>query len=222
MSVAVWDDLKEVLARLRDQRPDALLQFPVLEADEGREPPFTIWLQPWAVTAAEDLHQQFGNSVDLKVGALPYPPGARPPHPPATGVVPDLLDPTRIAAELDGPAVVRSGQTLRHGLLLHNFTDHQLQIPTNGNLTAVIADRQTGEVVGGFCGAQSLPLVIFRIEPSKTQRVPLLIGTASFTPRLGYTVPPGDWAVQATLTLGPGQNNSERRRTRALPLTVTA
>jgi hypothetical protein len=221
-SVAVWADLKIVLARLRDQQPGALALYPTLEVDEGREPPFAIALQPWAAAAAEDLHRQFGDNVDLMVGALPYPPGAPLPRPPAVGPVPDLLDPVEVAAELDGPAIVRSGQTLSHGLLLHNFTDRQLQIATNGSLTAVIVDPQSAEVVGGFSGAQSLPLVIFRIAPSQTERVPLLIGTASFVPRLGYSIPAGGWAVQATLAFGPDQNDSHRRRTPALPLTVTA
>jgi hypothetical protein len=44
-------------------------------------------------------------------------------------------------------------------------------------------------VDGGFSGFQTLPLVVFRVAPGQTGRVPLLIGTASFTPRLGYAVP---------------------------------
>ena len=50
----------------------------------------------------------------------------------------------------------------------------------------------------------------------------LLIGTASSIPRLGYTIPPGDWGIQATLTLGPHPRDSPRRRTPILPLTITA
>jgi len=46
--------------------------------------------------------------------------------------------------------------------------------------------------------------------------------TASATPRLGYTIPPGDWGIQATLTLGPYTRDLPRRRTPILPLTVTA
>jgi hypothetical protein len=222
IGVAVWDDLKLELVRLRDRQPGPLLQFPTPEVDAGREPPFTIGLQPWATAAAEELHREFGANVILTVGLLSYPPGAPRPHPPATDSVPDLLDPTQIAAELDGRAVVRSGQTLRHGLLLHNATDRELQVRTNGSLTAAIVDPRTGDVVGGFAGAQALPLVIFRIAPAQTGRVPLLIGTASCTHRLGYAVPPGDWAVRAILELGPVQDESGRRRTPALPLTVVA
>jgi hypothetical protein len=39
--VAVWDELKVVLVRLRDEQPGILMQYPMPEVDEGREPPFT-------------------------------------------------------------------------------------------------------------------------------------------------------------------------------------
>jgi hypothetical protein len=181
-----------------------------------------IQLAPWAVAAAEDLHRQFGDDVDMTVGALPYPPGRRPRRLPPAGPPADLLDPREIAAGLDGAATVRSGHTLRHGLLLRNLTGGDLQIATNGHLTSVIVDPATGEMAGGFAGAQQQPLIIFRIAPGRTQRVPLLTGTASFTPRLGYAVPAGHWGIQATLTLGTGPRGSPRRRTPVLPLTITA
>jgi hypothetical protein len=220
--MAVWDELKVVLARLRDQQPGTLMQYPMLEADEGRQPPFTIRLAPWAAATAEELHQQFGDDIELTVGALAYPPGRQPPRPPVTGPPADLLDPDEIAAELAGPAVVSSGHTLRHGLLLRNLTGRDLQIATNGQVTAAVVDPHSGEVVGGYAGFQNLPLIIFRVAPGQTGQVPLLIGTASRTPRLGYTIPPGDWGIQATLTLGPHPRDSPRRRTPVLPLTITA
>jgi hypothetical protein len=220
--MAVWDELKVVLAGLRDQQPGTLMQYPMLEMDESGQPPFTIRLAPWAAATAEELHQQFGDGIELTVGALPYPPGRQPPRPPATGPLPDLLDPHEIAAELAGPAVVSSGHTLQHGLLLRNLTGHELQIATNGGVTAVVVDPRTGEVVGGFAGPQHRPLIIFRVAPGQTGRVPLLIGTASCTPRLGYAIPPGDWGIQVTLTLGSPLRDPPRRRTPVLPLTITA
>lgn len=169
-----------------------------------------------------ELHQQFGRDIELSVGALPYPPRGQPPRPAVGGPRPELLDPDEIAARLDGPAVVSSGHTLRHGLLLHNHTGHELQIATNGHITAAIVDPHTGEVVGGFAGAQALRLAVFRIAPQETGRVPLLIGTVSFMLRLGYAIPPGEWGIQATLTLGPHPRDSLRRRTPILPVAVTA
>jgi hypothetical protein len=220
--MAVWDELKVVLARLRDEQPAALMLYPMPEVDEGRQPPFVIRLAPWAAATAAELHQQFGDDVELTVGALGYPPGRQPPRPPAAGPAPDLLDPHEIAAQLDGPAVIGSGHNLLHGLLLRNLTGRELQIATNGQVTAVVVDPHTGEVAGGFSGLQNRPLIMFTVAPGQTGRIPLLIGTASCTPRLGYAIPPGDWGLYATLTLGSPLRDSSRRRTPVLPLTITA
>jgi hypothetical protein len=69
---------------------------------------------------------------------------------------------------------------------------------------------------------QARPLIMFRVGVGDTSPIPLLIGTASFTHRLGYTVPPGNWGVQATLSLGSPINDPPSRRTPVLPLTITA
>ena len=139
------------------------MQHPMPEVDQSRQPPFTIHLAPWAVTTAEDLHSQFGDTVDLTVGALPYPPGRQ-----------------------------------RHYL------------------------PGTGQTAGGFAGAQGMPLIITRIAPGQAERIPLLVGTASFSPRLGYAVPAGERGIRATLTVGPDPTSSPRRRTPVMPLTITS
>jgi hypothetical protein len=220
--VSAWDELKAVLARLRDSQPGTLTGYPTLETDHSRQPPFAIRLAPWALTTAADLHRQFGDTVDLTVGALPYPLGRQARHRPGTGETADSLNPDQIATDLDGPAVVSSGHTLRHSLLVRNLTRRELQIATNGQITAVVVDPATGEVVGGFSGAQAMPLLIVRISPGDADRIPLLIGTASFSPQLGYAVPAGEWGIRATLTLGPDPASSPRKRTPVMPLTITA
>ena len=139
------------------------MSFPMPEVDKGRVPPFRIDLAPWAVTTAEELHRQFGDDVELRVGALPYPPDPEPHPRQVTAPLPDLLDSREVTVELDGPAVVRSGHTLRHSLLVRNLSGRDLQIATNGQVTAAVVDPQTGEVVGGFSGRQTAPLVIFRV-----------------------------------------------------------
>jgi hypothetical protein len=220
--MAAWDELKAVLLRLRDEQPGVLMQYPMPEVDEGRVPPFAITLAPWATTTAEELHRQFGDDVELTVGALPYPPGRQPRLLPATAPPSGLLDPQEITAELDGPAVVRSGHTLRHGLQVGNLTRQELTIATNGQVTAVVVDPGTGQTVGGFAGFQTLPGVFFRVAARTTERIPLLIGTASFTPELGYILPPGSWGIQVPLDLAPDILTRHRRLTPVMPLTITA
>ena len=61
--MAVWDELKVVLVRLRDQQPGTLMQYPMPDVDEGGQPPFTIGLAPWAAATAEELHRQLERAV---------------------------------------------------------------------------------------------------------------------------------------------------------------
>jgi hypothetical protein len=219
--MAVWDDLKRVISRLSEEQPDALLGYPDPSSDEGRQPPFEIYLAPWAVSIAADLVDQFGHDVDLTVGVLPFPPNR--PHKPRPEALQRVepLDPGQATVELDGPAVVRSGHTLRHGILLSNHSTVDLQVATNGQLTAVVVDPETAQVVGGFADPQLLPLIVFSIAPGATERIPLLIGTASFELDLGYMVPAGRWGIEAILTLSLNRD-SPRRRTPILPLTIAA
>jgi hypothetical protein len=218
--VPVWDELKVVLVRLRDEQPGTLVGYPMPEVDEGRHPPFSISLTASATAAAEDLHRQFGDDVDLTVGALPYPPSRQPPRRPPRGEPPALLDPQELAAELDGPAIVRSGASLSHGLLLTNLTSQDVEVETNGHVTASVVDPKTGEEIGGFSGPQLLPRIVFLVEPGQTRRIPLLIGTDSIRPQLGYAIPAGNWGLQVTLTLG--LHDLPDARTPILPLTITA
>ena len=221
--MAASEELRLTLARLLEDRPGAVTSYPDLDGSDGGPPPYPIRLAPWAEAVAAELHGRFGDQVDLTVGALPSPPGGTPRRPRPSGVPAARLDPAEAGAELDGPAVVRSGHTLRHGLLVRNYAGAVLAIATNGAVTASVVDPRTDEVVGGYAGFQTLPLVMFRVPPGGTERIPLLIGTASYTGRLGYAVPPGRWGVEVTLQLARDPDIRDRvpRRTPVLPLTVT-
>ena len=226
--MVVWDELRETLVRLLAEQPDALRAYPGVDRDEGA-PPYFIELAAWAEEAAAGLDRQFGDGVHLTVGALPYPPGRTPrwPRRPRPEPVP-LLAADEAEVELDGPAVVRSGYELRHGLLVRDRSGVGLAFATSGQVTGAVVDLDTGDVVGGFSGWLASVLVVFRVPPNGTEQIPLLIGTASCTERLGYVVPPGDWGVRATLRIMPdGEplHSGERiqRRTPVLrPLTITA
>jgi hypothetical protein len=140
--------------------------------------------------------------VSLRVGALPYPPQAEPWDQPRLRE-PIALDHALdgIQMSLDGPLAVKSGASVEHGLLVTNKTSTEMKVDTNGKLTAQIVDLHDGSHVGGASGAQRMPLVRFEVGPGETTRIPLLVGTASYVPHLGYTIPPGHWGLTVDLDL---------------------
>lgn len=204
-ALSAWEQLRLDLAKLRDQRPDVLQMYPTPEPGYQR-PPVRIHLDTSApaVIAAAELHERYGAFVALSIGALPYPPDpdrARTPRAQTTQTQRRLADPDEMVLELDGPLSIRSGQTATHSLLLHNTSDRSITVHTNGSLTAQITDPATGATVGGFTGMQIQPLVTFTADPGQTVNIPLLVGTASFTPDLGYTIPPGTWQLTVPMNL---------------------
>lgn len=120
--MADWTAVWPVLARLQERQPGALVLYSDLRADPGRRAPFRITLAARAADAAEALDRQFRDSVDLTVGALPYPPDSKPITEVVADAEVDVLDPQEVMAELDSQAVVSSGHQLRHGLLVRNLT----------------------------------------------------------------------------------------------------
>jgi hypothetical protein len=215
--MTTWDELKVVLTRLADTDPVPLTSWPDPAQDDGRQPPFAIELEPWAIDVARELHDQFGDDVQLMVGALRFPERALPVPLTPPPAVPDL-DPAEIAVELDGPLSVRSGTMAHHGLLVRNLGRRDVVIGTTGELIADVVDPETGEIVGGYSGGVRLMLQTYTIEPSTSKRIPMLVATASIVPDLGYAIPPGQWGVRATLDPATGS----AVRTPPLLMTVTA
>jgi hypothetical protein len=101
-------------------------------------------------------------------------------------------------------------------LLVSNTGSAELSVKTNGQVTARVLDPETGQMVGGFTGAQHMPAIPFKVPISGSVEIPLLVGTASFVPRLGYAVPPGDWLIDA----GLGIRGHGGFRTQPLPIKV--
>jgi hypothetical protein len=112
------------------------------------------------------------------------------------------FDRVEVGVSLDGPGQVRSGDVLHTGLRIQNLGVTSLEIHTNRSLTALIFNSKTGDVVGSYSGAQILPLKIFYIDPGGSTTIPLLVGTDSFIPELGFVVPEGEWQMAADLKLG--------------------
>jgi hypothetical protein len=216
-ALATWERLRHELTRLNDTQPRVLQQYPT-PGPGYRRPPVVIHLAADAESTAADLHNTYGDFVSLRVGALPYPPTAQTPGPPSQSRRTEraTVSPTEMRIVLETPLALRSGETTTHAILLTNLSDTDIRVHTNGHLTANVVD-DAGAAVGGYTGGQYLPLVIFTAKPSGTARIPVLVGTASYSPELGYAIPAGPWHLTAPMNLGDGR----QLLTPALELTIT-
>jgi hypothetical protein len=168
---------------------------------------------------AATLLQRFGDAVDLKVGSFAFPMTAE------SDVGPPLPTPDVTLISLEGVDVslshrvtVTSGRVADGSLDFSNYGTEEIALETNGVVTARILDPSTFDVVGGFVGAQAMPLVRFPIAPGEIVRVPLLVGAASFKRSLGYAVPPGDWMMDAIVKV----HDRGDRRVQPLPVEIVA
>ena len=196
-TVSTWDDLKPILTHLRST--GVLRGYPHPRSDRGRQPPFHITLSLSGLEVAADLCARFGDDVELTVGAMRYPDPR--PLTVSTGDTSPYLGAEEARAVLIGPSEVHSGETLHTNVMLENTGSGELAIHTNGTLTALVLDADTGNIVGGFSGPQRLPLVVFRASPGESTTVPLLVGTESYVPGLGYAIPARSWKMTARMTL---------------------
>jgi hypothetical protein len=173
-------------------------------------------------TLAQDLLDTYGDAVQLTVGFLGYPdPNWLDPDVPTSGRAapqrPPLL-PDEIHVSIDEGLTVKSGEHLRSVVHIHNTGFAEMVVLTNGAVTAYIVDPQSEVVVGAFEFAQTMPGIEFRIPPDRVIDVPLLIGTASSDPLLGYATPPGRWAIEIPVNV----ENRGIFRTPPLPIDVVA
>ena len=155
---------------------------------------------------AATLHERFGDAVELRVGVFPYPPildaddREKRPAAVARPALP-LLPSEEFEVSLESEIVIASGATTRGALRIHNRGGAEAVIETNGGVTARVVDPQTNEGIGGFVGAQAMPLIKYRIAPNSTVSIPLLVGTASTVRSLGYAIPPGSWAIEVPIQI---------------------
>jgi hypothetical protein len=193
-------DRRDVRSALEECAADAIASM-----GHGRG---VLRVQLWADQAnrADEICERFGQTVVVSIGMFPYPDRfARPekeseaaldePPPHHLAVLPDT-----VRIELTDDLVIRSGAHLRTVIRVHNDSEHDVAANTNGQINGTVVQPDTGQRVGCYEGAQSMPLVRFDVPPGSVHDIPLLIGTASTKPELGWAVPPGPWAVRVVLS----------------------
>ena len=190
------------LRRLFEESPGALVVGPNPDS-ERREPPIHIQLAAWATDIAATLNAKYGSLLDLYVGAMTFP--AR-----QLWLSEDLpqvrgapAEPAGLDVEALSPLSVRTGRYTHEDVLVTNRTAHEQVLLTNGSLTSAVTDN-SGTIVGLYVGPHNARRVGFAIEPHQSRPVPVLIGTASMVPDLGYAVPPGQWGLVIALHTDSG------------------
>lgn len=183
-------DLRELL----EDAPGALRGFPDPDSERSADERLSVELAAWASDIAASLYEKYGDEIDLRVGAMPFPNTGYRPDPRLTQLDGSPAESIGLAVELAAPLTVRTGRsTTGRAQVINHSTDTRV-LMTNGRLQAVVI-RTDGSVVGRYTGAQTMALVMFTVEPDERQEVPVLVGTDSVVPELGYAVPPGSWSI---------------------------
>jgi hypothetical protein len=214
--MTIWHELREELRRLQRAEPHVLLSYPSPDGDDERPPPYLVMLESSAADVASSLHGRFGDQVELRVGALPYPPA---PDTSIYAVQPDDVVPALpegLRVRLAAPLRVASGESIRSSVVVTNTTGSQVVVNTNGQLVSRVVNAKTQERVGGLLGFMNMPLVAFPVPPAGRTEIPVIVGTSSFVAELGYTVPPGEWAFTVDLTFADGR----KARSEPMPFRV--
>jgi hypothetical protein len=200
--VAGWESLRVDLRLLLEESPGALVVGPDPDY-ERREQRIRIELAAWATDIAATLNGKYGSLVDLRVGAMTFPAGQLLVSEEARQLHGAPADSAGLEVEPLSPLSVRTGRFTHEEVLVTNRAAHEQVLLTNGALTSAVTDN-SGTVVGLYVGPHTLARVGFAIEPHQSRPVPVLIGTASVVPDLGYAVPPGQWRLVIALQTDNG------------------
>ena len=201
-----WTELREDLRRISRDSPGALIGYPDPDSDRAVGERLSVELAASAADIAAVLHEKYGAEVELRVGAMPYP-APEQPHP-AWRTLPDTpAGSVGLSVEPVSPLSVPSGAATTATVRVLNHVEVPRSLSTNGHLQSAVVD-DAGRVVGRYVGPQHLPHVGFVVEPGRSTEVPVLIGTDSMAPELGYAVPPGHWGLVVVLDTDEGKTVS--------------
>lgn len=190
------------LRRLLNESPDALVEWPDPDS-ERREQRIRIQLAAWASDIAATLNARYGDLVDLRVGAMTFPTRQLWVSEYAYQLPTAPAGPAALEVEPLSPLSIRTGRVRIEDVLVTNRAAHGQLLSTDGHLRSAVTDG-SGRAVGLYVGPHSLALVQFWIEPHQSHALPVLIGTASVVPDLGYAVPPGQWGLVIELGTDSG------------------
>lgn len=200
-------DIQAVRRRLADDPRDPEL---------GGGPGFIQLRAPFGDLAAE-LHEKYGDALQVTVGHKPFPPEKivdrrAVPIPTPTVTVPGL----ELTITVDTPTVA-AGEDAHGRVLFANRGQRRVEGMT-GLLTAGVRRESDEYMAGNFAGAVAFIGHPVRLAPGETKELGLIIGTASCLPDTSYVVPPGHYEVIATIPF----NQAESQEASAHPFLVAS
>jgi len=184
-----------------------------------------VHLRSTAGDLAERLHAEFGDVLEIRLGAHLYPldTGGRwvplEPGPVGTVSVPGLR-----ATPVLGSSAVRAGEFLRGVVELYNDGQSEIQLETGQPLTGHLLHPDgtlAGRTSGGIRGTGRR----IGLTPGHAAEVRFLAGTDSRDPADGATLPPGDYLLVVVLPvydLNGERIDDGRLVTSPVPITVSA
>jgi hypothetical protein len=216
--MTAWDELRARLLDLEDT--GCLISYPDPRSVGDLKPPFAVKVQPWALEVAKTLHDRLGDDVRLTVGTITFPDSSVDPSPDFVVPFPhDLLSPEELVVALDGPSQVASGFEVETSLRVKNLTDPTLHIHTSaihGTPESRIVEMNGQRILGGYRGYLPRHMIgdfgAVTVPPASESTVPLIVGTASTDPSIGYSVPPGDWGLVVYLDVIVGTKHPPPQR----------
>jgi len=160
-------------------------------------------------TLAAELVEDYGDTVAIRVGNFPYP--MPPDLDPAACHGTEIVGPTdmnglRATLVLDAGSV-RAGQDINGTVTVTNSGNETVSIEFGGTIVGFAVLEGTGTIVGGYVGATNLALALrSTLPPGESAEIPVVIGTASCDPALGYALPAGGYELGWVwnLSVSPG------------------
>jgi hypothetical protein len=218
--LARWERLRGELEALRRREPPAMGMLRPRARCEP--PPVEVRLTESGRAIAIDLEQRYGEMVDLRVGALPFKDGIF--HRPSPDLFRDegrqLVDPSELTLRLAGPLAVPAGQGAVHQVLVINHGNQTLTFRSGDYIIPHIINAE-GRIVGGYTGPQAASAIEYTAKPGKKTDAWIRVGTTSFDPDLGPTLPPGPWRLVLPLDIHRDKT-SQQLSSPPLDFTITS
>ena len=160
---------------------------------------------------AKQLYDKYSPSIDIKLGARPYPPGASGEVATPCPALDALGAPNRLRITVEpASSSVASGANSKASVLIQNGSTTGYA-GSQGSI--VVVQRGTRTVVGMYVGARDAMLRTFNAAAGGTGTYADTYGTAPCGPGDGYTLAKGTYEIVATLNItGVGTVFSEPAR----------